>query len=335
MAVKLGTTPQRLQVLNYSPTARASISSGYIVSVMGVDCTIISFNAQLMLSPLPGLLSMPIVIYMLSARIGVGPGLCCGSVLLAALVGFWLFVLAYYKFQRRSMKFRDDRVKRMLDLLSSIRTVKMYAWEQSHLDSLKRLREKELKNVLKINLINGAVDAIYSAMSSLTKPALGRVVTLCTAEEFQTITRWNRLLCSERYVVASAKKFTGEVFLQDCTYSRTNREDCEPALERINLSVPAGSLVAIIGFVGSGKSTLLSAILGDLHRVKGIARINGTIGYVPQAATVFNATLRDNILFGKPYEPILYRRVLEACELVKDINTFPARDHTEIGEKVS
>ncbi|XP_075526511.1 ATP-binding cassette sub-family C member 2-like isoform X3 [Dermacentor variabilis] len=360
------------RVLNYSPTARACTSSGYIVSVMGVDCTIISFNAQLMLSPLPGLLSMPIVIYMLSARVGVGPGLCCGSVLLAALVGFWVFVVTYHKFQRRSMKFRDDRVKRMLDLLSSIRTVKMYAWEQSHLDSLKRLRERELKDVLKINLISGTVDALYSAMSSLltlimygtlalldptrlltaseafssvylislienfcasltmamramngTNLSLGRVVTLCTAEEASDDWAAGTDSCVQK----------GEVFLQDCTYSRTNREDCVPALESIHLHVPAGSLVAIVGFVGSGKSTLMSAILGDLHRVKGTARINGTIGYVPQTAMVFNTTLRDNILFGKPYEPILYRRVLEACELEKDINTFPARDHTEIGEK--
>ncbi|KAH8029710.1 hypothetical protein HPB51_003067 [Rhipicephalus microplus] len=63
------------------------------------------------------------------------------------------------------------------------------------------------------------------------------------------------------------------------------------------------------------------------------AHEEGTVGYVPQAATVFNATLRDNVLFGKPYDPVLYSQVLEACELVKDISTFPARDHTEIGEK--
>ncbi|KAL1416973.1 hypothetical protein MTO96_027271 [Rhipicephalus appendiculatus] len=360
------------RVLNYSPTARASTSPGYIASVMGVDCTLISFNAQLMLSPLPGLLSMPIIIYMLTARIGVGPGLCCGAVLIAALAGFWVFVAAYYKFQRRSMKLRDDRVKRMLDLLSSIRTVKMYAWEKSHVDIISRLRDKELKDVLKINLINGTVDAIYSAMSSLltlimyttlalldptrlltaseafssayllslienfcasltmamramngTSLSLGRVVALCTAE-----------VSSEDFGLGTDSSVQkGEVLLQDCSFSRTNGPDCSPALERINLSVQAGSLVAIVGFVGSGKSTLLSAILGDLHRVRGTARINGTIGYVPQAATVFNATLRDNILFGKPYDPVLYRQVLEACELVKDINTFPARDHTEIGEK--
>ncbi|XP_049513140.1 ATP-binding cassette sub-family C member 2-like isoform X2 [Dermacentor silvarum] len=360
------------RVLNYSPAERAKVSSGYIVSVMGVDCTILAFSAQLILLPVSGLLTLPIVIYMLTTRVGLGPGLSCGSVLLAALIGFWIAVVSYYSLQRRSMKLRDDRLKSMLDLLSSIRTVKMYAWEQNHLDSLKRLRERELRHVLKVNMINGTVDAIYSALSSLliiimygalalldptrlltaseafsciyllsliegfcatltiamrtinsTGIALHRAVKLCTGEEASDDPVFITDSCVQK----------GEVLLQDCTFSRTGDEGCQPALKGINLSVPPGSLVAIVGFVGSGKSTLLAAILGDLHRVEGTIRISGTIGYVPQAATVFNATLRDNILFGKSYDPALYRRVLEACELVKDINSFPAGDLTEIGEK--
>ncbi|KAL3256406.1 hypothetical protein MRX96_017136 [Rhipicephalus microplus] len=145
------------RVLNYSPAARAKVSSGYIVSVMGVDCTILAFSAQLILLPLSGLLSLPIALYMLTTRVGLGPGLSCASVLFAALIGFWIAVMSYYSLQCRSMKLRDDRLKSMLDLLSSIRTVKMYAWEQSHLDSLKRLRERELKHVLRVNIINGTV----------------------------------------------------------------------------------------------------------------------------------------------------------------------------------
>ncbi|XP_075526507.1 ATP-binding cassette sub-family C member 2-like isoform X4 [Dermacentor variabilis] len=358
------------RVLNYTPVARATTSSGYIVSVMSVDCTILAFSAQLILLPLSGLLTLPIAIYMLTTRVGMGPGLSCGSVLLAALIGFWIAVMSYYSLQRRSMKLRDDRLKCMLDLLSSIRTVKMYAWEQSHLDSLKRLRERELRHVLKVNVINGTVDAIYSALSSLliiimygslalldptrlltaseafsciyllsliegfcatltiamrtinaTGIALNRAANLCTGEEASDDPVFITDSCVEK----------GEVLLQDCTFSRTG--DCQPALKGINLSVPPGSLVAIVGFVGSGKSTLLAAILGDLHRVEGTVRISGTIAYVPQDATVFNATLRDNILFGKSYDPALYRRVLEACELFKDINSFPAGDLTEIGEK--
>lgn len=58
------------------------------------------------------------------------------------------------------------------------------------------------------------------------------------------------------------------------------------------------------------------------------------MAYVPQQAWIQNATLRDNILFGKPYNEKTYRCVLEACALTPDLEVLPGGDMTEIGEKV-
>lgn len=58
------------------------------------------------------------------------------------------------------------------------------------------------------------------------------------------------------------------------------------------------------------------------------------MAYVPQQAWIQNATLRDNILFGKPYVEQKYRCVLEACALTPDLEVLPGGDQTEIGEKV-
>ncbi len=66
----------------------------------------------------------------------------------------------------------------------------------------------------------------------------------------------------------------------------------------------------MVGTVGSGKSSLLSALLGDMVRVKGFANIRGKIAYVPQQAWMQNATLKNNILFGKEYKGDLYEKVL-------------------------
>ena len=61
--------------------------------------------------------------------------------------------------------------------------------------------------------------------------------------------------------------------------------------------------------------------------------MQGSIAYVSQQAWIQNATLQDNILFGKPLDKALYHRVIEACALTPDLKMLPAGDQTEIGEK--
>jgi ATP-binding cassette subfamily C (CFTR/MRP) protein 1 len=61
--------------------------------------------------------------------------------------------------------------------------------------------------------------------------------------------------------------------------------------------------------------------------------LKGSIAYVSQQAWIQNATLQDNILFGKPLDKVLYNRVIEACALSPDLKMLPAGDQTEIGEK--
>ena len=57
------------------------------------------------------------------------------------------------------------------------------------------------------------------------------------------------------------------------------------------------------------------------------------MAYVSQQAWIQNATLRDNILFGQPFNHSNYNRVIQACALIQDIKMLPAGDKTEIGEK--
>ena len=83
----------------------------------------------------------------------------------------------------------------------------------------------------------------------------------------------------------------------------------ECSLQNVTWKVSEGSLVAVVGTVGSGKSSLLSALLGDMIRVHGEANIKGKIAYVPQQAWMQNATLKNNILFGRNYQRELYEKV--------------------------
>ncbi|KAG0325322.1 Multidrug resistance-associated protein 1 [Dissophora globulifera] len=112
----------------------------------------------------------------------------------------------------------------------------------------------------------------------------------------------------------------------------TNSEQ-RPTLSGINLSIPHGNLTVVMGRVGQGKSSLLSAIIGDMYKLQGRVQINGRCAYVPQQAWIINATVRENIVFGREFEQERYNRVLSAAGLLPDLEILAAGDQTEIGER--
>lgn len=106
-------------------------------------------------------------------------------------------------------------------------------------------------------------------------------------------------------------------------------DDEGTTLKNINMRVEKNQLVAVVGSVGSGKSSLLSAYLGEMDRVSGRVNRVGHIAYVPQQAWIQNATLKDNILFGIPYDKKRYDRIIEACALKPDLDMLPAGKETK------
>jgi ATP-binding cassette, subfamily C (CFTR/MRP), member 1 len=104
-------------------------------------------------------------------------------------------------------------------------------------------------------------------------------------------------------------------------------------IQGIDFTIGRNELVAVIGSVGSGKSSLLAALAGDMRKTSGKVRMGGTRALCAQYAWIQNATVMDNILFGKPLKTSLYNRVIDACALRPDLEMLPGGDRTEIGEK--
>ncbi|KAB0797835.1 hypothetical protein PPYR_09004 [Photinus pyralis] len=104
-------------------------------------------------------------------------------------------------------------------------------------------------------------------------------------------------------------------------------------LSNINLKVKRGSLVAIIGPVGSGKSSLLHVFMKELRLVKGDMEVIGNISYASQEPWIFNGTVRQNIIFNKPYSEPHYRNVINHCCLDSDLSSLPHGDMTVVGER--
>ncbi|WWC90534.1 uncharacterized protein L201_005470 [Kwoniella dendrophila CBS 6074] len=101
----------------------------------------------------------------------------------------------------------------------------------------------------------------------------------------------------------------------------------------IDLSIPKGSLTAIVGAIGSGKSSLLQGLMGEMRRTEGKVTFSGSTSLCAQTPWIQNATVRENILFGQPWnEERYWAAVRDAC-LEPDLELLEDGDGTEIGEK--
>jgi ATP-binding cassette subfamily B protein len=118
-------------------------------------------------------------------------------------------------------------------------------------------------------------------------------------------------------------------------------------LHDINLHVPAGSTLAVVGPTGSGKSTIAALVArlweapagtllidGRSIREYPLAELRRSIGYVPQDTFLFSETLRENIAFG--VSEAAEEHIFEAAEIASisgEIQSFPQRLDTMVGER--
>uniref|UniRef100_A0A1A7XY85 ATP-binding cassette sub-family C member 10 n=1 Tax=Iconisemion striatum TaxID=60296 RepID=A0A1A7XY85_9TELE len=149
------------------------------------------------------------------------------------------------------------------------------------------------------------------------------------------------------YALVSPEDNQTSVLLSQGTFSwrgPDNGEECGSdggigngslLLHNLNLHVTKGSLVVVVGKVGCGKSSLLAALTGELRRLSGvlyIANREAGFGLASQEPWIQHASVQDNILFGKDYDPAFYQAVIEACALSDDLSVLPNGDMTEVGE---
>ncbi|PWN37140.1 uncharacterized protein FA14DRAFT_113198, partial [Meira miltonrushii] len=137
------------------------------------------------------------------------------------------------------------------------------------------------------------------------------------------------------------------------TYSEEDEKIADGSafcLRDIDIRFPRGELTILAGPVGSGKTTVLLSLLGETRRLSGrtfmpcaIARtlvpidpntgLSETVAYCPQSPWLLGATVKENILFGQPYDERRYRSVIKACALEPDLEILEYNDETEVGEK--
>ncbi|EDO36998.1 predicted protein, partial [Nematostella vectensis] len=175
-----------------------------------------------------------------------------------------------------------------------------------------------------------------SVCENIAKGAFSVGEFISSVERIQTFLELEELPRSRSHRHSSSSTSSqlphGQLSLSNIT-CYWNGDVSPPALRSLSCMAFPGELVLVTGPVGCGKSTLLSVILGEIPISSGKVLRGGKLAHVSQCPWVFSGTVRSNILFGKRYDPRLYDATLLACDLRKDINSFPDRDATVIGER--
>src|SRR5579883_462190 len=281
-------------------------------------------------------------------------------------------------------KMFSDISSRVQENLSGVRVVRAYAQESAELRHFEQLNQQYVRENIRLARLSGLFMPLLQAligmsfllvlfaggyqllqhrislgsfvmfntyMGMLVWPmiALGWVVNLMQ----RGTASWSRIMELMREQPSIAASAPALVMSRGAAqgglrFSRVAvKYPAGDALRNIDLEIPAGSTVALVGHTGSGKSTLVSLIPRLIDPTHGTISLDGVdlreldpewlrhqIGFVPQETFLFSATLAENIAFGvegASLEDI--RRAAELAGLGPDIAGFPAGYETSIGER--
>ncbi|XP_015591556.1 multidrug resistance-associated protein 1 isoform X6 [Cephus cinctus] len=357
------------KALRMSNAARKESTVGEIVNLMSVDAQrfmdLTAYINMIWSAPL----QIALALYFLWDILG--PSVLAGLAVMIILIPVNAFIASKVKtLQIRQMKNKDERVKLMNEVLNGIKVLKLYAWEPSFEQQILKIRNKELQVLKEAAYLNAGTSFIWSCAPFLVslvsfatfvfideKNVLDSTTAFVSLSLFNilrfplsmlpmmitniiqaavSVKRINKFMNTEELDPNNVQHDSSEMYpvvIENGNFTWDSDNAEKPVLRNINIQVKQGQLVALVGSVGSGKSSLVSALLGEMDKLSGRVNTKGSIAYVSQQAWIQNATLQDNILFGKPLDKTLYNRVVEACALGPDLKMLPAGDQTEIGEK--
>ncbi|PHU29058.1 ABC transporter C family member 2 [Capsicum chinense] len=296
------------------------------------------------------------------------------AALLGALMLVLMFPIQTYviskmqKLTKEGLQRTDKRIGLMNEVLAAMDTVKSYAWENSFQSKVQGVRNEELSWYRKSQLL-GALNSfilnsipvvvivisfgVFSLLGGDLTPAraftalslfallrfplfmLPNIITQVVNANVSLKRLEDLLLAEERILLPNPPLEPGlpAISIKNGCFSWESKAE-KPTLSNINLDIPIGSLVAIVGGTGEGKTSLISAMLGELPSFSdSVVVIRGTVAYVPQVSWIFNATVRENILFGSAIDAARYNRAIDVTALRHDLELLPGGDLTEIGER--
>ncbi|MBA0562307.1 hypothetical protein Golob_007362, partial [Gossypium lobatum] len=229
------------------------------------------------------------------------------------------------KLSKEGLQRTDKRIGLMNEVLAAMDTVKCYAWENSFQSKVQNVRDDELSWFRKASLLgacNGfmlnSIPVVVTVVSfglftllggDLTPARAFTSLSLFSVLRFPlfmlpnvitqvvnanvSLKRLEELFLTEERVLLPNPPLDPElpaIQIRDGFFSWDSKAE-RPTLSNINLDIPVGSLVAVVGSTGEGKTSLISAMLGELPPIsEASVVVRGKVAYVPQVSWIFNAT---------------------------------------------
>jgi len=209
--------------------------------------------------------------------------------------------------------------------------------------------------VIEKSITPGDFVALISYLTMLTWPLMGMGFTVNILQRgAASLSRINAILNQKAEIkspeLSAGNDLTGDITIKNLDFSYTGsskREDAGGVLKSLNLIIPEGTTLGILGRTGSGKSTFIrllprlidppagTVFIGntDIREFK-LAELRSSIGFVPQDTFLFSSTIKDNIRFGKSDaddSEIMEMAILSTIN--KDMDNFPEGWETEVGER--
>eukprot|EP01130_Rhizamoeba_saxonica_P012730 TRINITY_DN5400_c0_g1_i3.p1 TRINITY_DN5400_c0_g1~~TRINITY_DN5400_c0_g1_i3.p1 ORF type:complete len:1259 (-),score=257.85 TRINITY_DN5400_c0_g1_i3:635-4294(-) len=353
------------KAFNLSFSAKKQFSVGEIVNLQSLDTSRICFQTIPYLHLLWSAPFQLIVSLVMLWKV-VGVSTLGGLAVMILMMPFNIVIgkkVAGY--QKKMMTSKDKRNKLVNEVLSGIRVIKFFAWEESFAQKIMDIRDDEVSNLKTSKylraflsfcwgvspvLVSLVTFAMYTLLGNNLNPEIAftsialfniirfpinalPMVINGLIESKVSLDRLHLYLTSDELdpnsidsSLSTLSKYS--IDIKDASFSWDDTFE----LSNLSMKVKQGDLIAVIGSVGSGKSSLLSSIIGDMPKIDGQVKVSGSLAYAPQQAWMKNATLEENIRFGLPMDRRRYEETIDCCELIPDFNMLPAGDETEIGE---
>ncbi|XP_076254801.1 putative multidrug resistance-associated protein lethal(2)03659 isoform X1 [Rhynchophorus ferrugineus] len=351
------------KALKITPEALEEITVGRSITLMTKDVFAIDAALLFIKDMIVGLIQISVVTAILYQRVGTS-----AFPPVAVIIG--IIPIQLYlgkqttKIRLKMAKYTDMRFHVTQETLGIIKLIKMYVWE-SYFEKLilgRRLTEthylqyvyylKAFINWLgsfSIHISLYILLIFYVAQGySLEAETLYFVQQCFSAVRIAIMVSIPMGICNTSDLLAAFQRIQHFLDADELNYTRESLEDTEQAkiildnveisrsgkeiLKHVNIQLYDG-LMILSGGTGSGKSTLLKLFNYECNEFTGDRFINGSISYAPAKPWIFPSTIRNNIVFGEPYDETRYKEVLRVCALIHDIKQFDRLDKVMIGDK--